>query len=130
MQIEPVCTMSGGQTAASGAAGERDAASTSRSGSAPQAHKMRTQSPSPRIAERGIAAHGPVRNLLNFLDSCFRFHPLGSVVLCVPFMRTIGHWIGGKPWEPRSERHGDVFNPATGDKTGEVAFASIAEVDA
>jgi len=41
------------------------------------------------------------------------------------------HWIGGKPWtgaEPGSR--GDIYNPATGQVTGTVDFASAAEVDA
>ncbi|HUZ56504.1 MAG TPA: CoA-acylating methylmalonate-semialdehyde dehydrogenase [Streptosporangiaceae bacterium] len=41
------------------------------------------------------------------------------------------HWIGGKPWtgaEP--SRRGDIYNPATGQVTGTVDFATAAEVDA
>ncbi len=45
-------------------------------------------------------------------------------------MRTITHWIGGKPWERPVERSGDVFDPATGKVAAKVAFASPAEVDA
>jgi malonate-semialdehyde dehydrogenase (acetylating) / methylmalonate-semialdehyde dehydrogenase len=45
-------------------------------------------------------------------------------------MRTISHWIGGKSWEQSPERSGKVFNPATGEQSGEVAFATVAEVDA
>jgi malonate-semialdehyde dehydrogenase (acetylating)/methylmalonate-semialdehyde dehydrogenase len=45
-------------------------------------------------------------------------------------MRTITHWINGKPWERALERKGDVYNPATGEKTAELALASPAEVDA
>ncbi|HJY70719.1 MAG TPA: methylmalonate-semialdehyde dehydrogenase (CoA acylating), partial [Streptosporangiaceae bacterium] len=41
----------------------------------------------------------------------------------------INHWIGGKPWDGESERHGDVYDPATGQVTGQVDFASPAEVD-
>jgi malonate-semialdehyde dehydrogenase (acetylating)/methylmalonate-semialdehyde dehydrogenase len=44
-------------------------------------------------------------------------------------MRTVSHWIGGKLHERPSDRHGDLYNPATGEKTGRVAFASPAEVD-
>jgi malonate-semialdehyde dehydrogenase (acetylating)/methylmalonate-semialdehyde dehydrogenase len=42
----------------------------------------------------------------------------------------IGHFINGKKVAGTSGRFGDVFNPATGEKTAEVAFASTAEVDA
>jgi malonate-semialdehyde dehydrogenase (acetylating) / methylmalonate-semialdehyde dehydrogenase len=42
----------------------------------------------------------------------------------------ITHWIGGKPWDGVAERHGDVYDPATGQVTGSVDFASAAEVDA
>jgi malonate-semialdehyde dehydrogenase (acetylating)/methylmalonate-semialdehyde dehydrogenase len=41
----------------------------------------------------------------------------------------ITHWIGGKPWDGESERHGDVYNPATGQVSGQVDFASPAEAD-
>ncbi len=44
-------------------------------------------------------------------------------------MKTITHWIGGKPWEGEPERTGPVFNPATGRQAAEVAFAGAAEVD-
>ena len=37
--------------------------------------------------------------------------------------------MDGKPFVGESERHGRVFNPATGVQSGEVDFASIAEVN-
>jgi malonate-semialdehyde dehydrogenase (acetylating)/methylmalonate-semialdehyde dehydrogenase len=43
--------------------------------------------------------------------------------------RTIGHWIGGESAPGASGRTGPVFNPATGEQTGEVAFASVEEID-
>src|SRR5919112_1257138 len=42
----------------------------------------------------------------------------------------ISHWIGGKSVEGRSGRSGPVFNPATGEQSGEVDFASVEEIDA
>ncbi len=45
-------------------------------------------------------------------------------------METIQHWIGGKPYERAPERHGEVFDPATGQVQARVAFATPAEVDA
>jgi malonate-semialdehyde dehydrogenase (acetylating) / methylmalonate-semialdehyde dehydrogenase len=42
----------------------------------------------------------------------------------------IGHYIGGQRVAGTSGRSGDVFNPATGGRTGRAAFASVAEVDA
>ena len=42
----------------------------------------------------------------------------------------IGHYIGGKRVAGTSGRAGEVFNPATGEQSGRVAFASVAEVDA
>jgi NAD-dependent aldehyde dehydrogenases len=42
----------------------------------------------------------------------------------------IGHYIGNKPVAGKSGRSGDVTNPATGEVTGKVAFASEAEIDA
>jgi malonate-semialdehyde dehydrogenase (acetylating)/methylmalonate-semialdehyde dehydrogenase len=44
-------------------------------------------------------------------------------------MNTIAHWIDGKLYERAAERHGDVFNPATGDVQARVAFATPAVVD-
>ena len=41
----------------------------------------------------------------------------------------ITHFINGNFWSGTAERHGDVFNPATGEITGHVDFASLAVVD-
>src|SRR5918911_2378520 len=41
----------------------------------------------------------------------------------------INHWIGGKRVAGRSGRSGPVYNPATGQQTGAVDFASVEEVD-
>ena len=45
-------------------------------------------------------------------------------------MYTIDHWIDGRRVPSSSGRTGPVFNPATGQQQGEVALASVAEVDA
>ena len=42
----------------------------------------------------------------------------------------VTHWIGGKPWDGEAERHGDMYDPATGQVSGQVDFAAPAEVDA
>jgi malonate-semialdehyde dehydrogenase (acetylating)/methylmalonate-semialdehyde dehydrogenase len=42
----------------------------------------------------------------------------------------VGHWIGGAEVAGTSGRTGAVYNPATGEQTKEVAFASVEEVDA
>ncbi|HEY2552037.1 MAG TPA: CoA-acylating methylmalonate-semialdehyde dehydrogenase [Streptosporangiaceae bacterium] len=44
-------------------------------------------------------------------------------------VRHCTHWIGGKPWSGDAARRGDVYNPATGQVTGTVDFASAAEVN-
>jgi len=44
-------------------------------------------------------------------------------------MREIGHFIGGKPVKGTSGRHGDVFNPNTGEVQAKVAYASKSEVE-
>jgi malonate-semialdehyde dehydrogenase (acetylating)/methylmalonate-semialdehyde dehydrogenase len=44
-------------------------------------------------------------------------------------VRRITHWIGGKPHTGESARHGDVFDPATGQVTGHVDFASSDDVN-
>jgi malonate-semialdehyde dehydrogenase (acetylating)/methylmalonate-semialdehyde dehydrogenase len=44
-------------------------------------------------------------------------------------MTHIGHWINGAVSTPTAFRHGDIFNPATGQVTSTVDFASAATVD-
>jgi malonate-semialdehyde dehydrogenase (acetylating) / methylmalonate-semialdehyde dehydrogenase len=44
-------------------------------------------------------------------------------------LKTIGHWIGGASVGGDSGRTGPVYNPATGEQTGEVHFASVEDVD-
>jgi malonate-semialdehyde dehydrogenase (acetylating) / methylmalonate-semialdehyde dehydrogenase len=44
-------------------------------------------------------------------------------------MDTLPHWIAGKPYERPAERHGDVYDPATGAVRARVAFATPAVVD-
>ncbi|PTM82858.1 aldehyde dehydrogenase family protein, partial [Streptomyces sp. VMFN-G11Ma] len=45
-------------------------------------------------------------------------------------MKSLHHWINGKPGEGSSGRFGPVTDPATGAVTTKVAFASVEEVDA
>ena len=45
-------------------------------------------------------------------------------------MRTIDHFIGGQQTAGSSGRHGPVYDPATGEQSGKVAYASRADVDA
>ena len=45
-------------------------------------------------------------------------------------VKRISHWVGGKVTPGSSGRSGPVYDPATGAQTGEVDFASAAEVDA
>jgi malonate-semialdehyde dehydrogenase (acetylating)/methylmalonate-semialdehyde dehydrogenase len=45
-------------------------------------------------------------------------------------LKRIDHWIAGAAVQSTSGRTGPVFNPATGQQTAEVAFASVEEVDA
>ncbi len=44
-------------------------------------------------------------------------------------VKRISHWIGGRAVAGESGRSGPVFNPATGQQTSEVDFASVEEVD-
>jgi malonate-semialdehyde dehydrogenase (acetylating)/methylmalonate-semialdehyde dehydrogenase len=44
-------------------------------------------------------------------------------------VRTVNHWIGGKPTAGVSERYGPVWNPATGERQAQVVLASRADVD-
>jgi malonate-semialdehyde dehydrogenase (acetylating)/methylmalonate-semialdehyde dehydrogenase len=45
-------------------------------------------------------------------------------------MTRIAHWIDGQRVESSSGRSGPVYNPATGEQSGEVDFASVEEIDA
>jgi len=45
-------------------------------------------------------------------------------------LKRISHWIGGQVVAGTSGKQGPVFNPATGEQTGQVDLASAAEVDA
>ena len=42
--------------------------------------------------------------------------------------KTLHHFINGKPVEGKSGRFGDVYNPATGEKSALVPLASAAEL--
>jgi malonate-semialdehyde dehydrogenase (acetylating)/methylmalonate-semialdehyde dehydrogenase len=44
-------------------------------------------------------------------------------------LKTVSHWIGGKTGASTSGRSGIVWNPATGEAQGRVAFADVPEVD-
>ncbi len=44
-------------------------------------------------------------------------------------VKPINHWIAGAAYHGRSGRTGPVFNPATGEQSGAVDFASVEEVD-
>ncbi|MHA6628200.1 CoA-acylating methylmalonate-semialdehyde dehydrogenase [Pseudonocardia sichuanensis] len=44
-------------------------------------------------------------------------------------MRTVTHWIGGKPVTGESTRTSPVWNPATGEQQAEVLLANRADVD-
>ncbi|MFJ2830591.1 CoA-acylating methylmalonate-semialdehyde dehydrogenase [Streptomyces sp. NPDC087263] len=44
-------------------------------------------------------------------------------------MKTITHWIDGKPVESTSGRFGPVYDPATGAQEKQVGFATVDEVD-
>lgn len=44
-------------------------------------------------------------------------------------MNTITHWIDNRPYESASGRHGAIYDPATGEQSAQVAFATVEEVD-
>lgn len=50
-------------------------------------------------------------------------------VTTVKGMRQIQHWVGGDFTPGSSQRSGPVYNPATGEQTGEVLLASPADVN-
>ena len=43
-------------------------------------------------------------------------------------MKHVSHWIGGAPWNGAAQRHGNIYDPATGQVTGTVDFASATVV--
>ncbi len=45
-------------------------------------------------------------------------------------MKHVTHWVDNKGWDGIGSRQGDVYDPATGRKTGAVDFATGADVDA
>ncbi len=45
-------------------------------------------------------------------------------------MKHCSHWIGGKPWVGEAASSGDIYDPAAGQVTGTVDFATETEVDA
>src|SRR6478735_9263463 len=47
-----------------------------------------------------------------------------------PTAKPIHHWIGGKSVPGTSGRSGPVWNPATGEQSGAVDFATPEEIDA
>ncbi|HSL22384.1 MAG TPA: CoA-acylating methylmalonate-semialdehyde dehydrogenase [Vicinamibacterales bacterium] len=54
--------------------------------------------------------------------------PQGGTAVGAP-AATIGHWIGGRVSGGTSDRWGDVYNPATGERAARVAFADASVVD-
>jgi malonate-semialdehyde dehydrogenase (acetylating)/methylmalonate-semialdehyde dehydrogenase len=44
-------------------------------------------------------------------------------------LKLIEHWIGGQQVRGDSGRRGPIYNPATGEQTGEVGFASVEDID-
>ena len=44
-------------------------------------------------------------------------------------MNRVMHWIDGELSQEKADRHGDIYNPATGQVTGNVDFASAKTVD-
>jgi len=52
-----------------------------------------------------------------------------DVIEAPAVVKPVNHWIGGKRYEGRSGRSGAVYNPATGQQTGAVDFATAEEVD-
>jgi malonate-semialdehyde dehydrogenase (acetylating)/methylmalonate-semialdehyde dehydrogenase len=53
-----------------------------------------------------------------------------ETIAAPPKAKPIHHWIGGKSVPGTSGRSGPVWNPATGEQTGAVDFATPEEVDA
>ncbi len=52
-----------------------------------------------------------------------------DVIAAPAAVKPINHWISGARYEGRSGRSGAVYNPATGEQTGAVDFATVEEID-
>ena len=44
-------------------------------------------------------------------------------------MRTIEHFVNGKPFSGKSKKNGKIFNPATGEQSAEVKLATTEDVN-
>jgi malonate-semialdehyde dehydrogenase (acetylating)/methylmalonate-semialdehyde dehydrogenase len=44
-------------------------------------------------------------------------------------MKSISHWVNGSVMEVNPDKTGEIFNPATGQVSANVAFADAATVD-
>ncbi|WP_322010834.1 CoA-acylating methylmalonate-semialdehyde dehydrogenase [Paraburkholderia sp. J12] len=55
---------------------------------------------------------------------------MGETHLNDAAVRTLTHYVDGRPQSGTGERYGDVFNPATGKVSVRVPLATVAEVDA
>lgn len=44
-------------------------------------------------------------------------------------MKTVSHWVNGSVFAEKSDRSGEIFNPATGEISGSVSFADSSTVD-
>src|SRR5579875_2463111 len=56
--------------------------------------------------------------------------PLPEAPSSTDLLRTITHWINGKPTAGQSGRFGDVYHPASGQVQARVPLATPDEVDA
>src|SRR5439155_9758739 len=59
----------------------------------------------------------------------FREEAMTETIEAPAAVKPIHHWIGGRSYAGQSGRSGPVFNPATGQQSGEVDFATAEEVD-
>ena len=64
-------------------------------------------------------------NLLGVGECC-----LVNATRFISMTTRITHWVNGKAWEGTASRTGQVFNPATGEQSATVDFASAADMDA
>src|SRR5438874_10485487 len=59
----------------------------------------------------------------------FRGGTMTETIEAPTAVKPIHHWIGGAVYAGQSGRSGPVYNPATGQQTGEVDFATVEEID-
>src|SRR2546430_13708333 len=83
----------------------------------------------PSAARFSIVAMARSYARKRYPGSNFRGGAMTETIEAPAVVKPIHHWIGGAVYAGQSGRSGPVYNPATGQQSGEVDFATAEEVD-